>query len=87
MDLGSLAPYVKPMVPNRGLKLDGDVKLDEQINHVVNSSFYQLRQLAKVRPVLLRQVIRAFITMHLKYCSALYVELRQASRSCLQLAS
>lgn len=57
--------------------MDSDFKLDSQIRTVIKSSFFQLRQLAKIKPVLLRQhfetVIHAFITIRLDYCNALYV--------------
>ncbi len=47
VDLGSLAPYVT--VTNRGVRFDSDFKFDKQISSVLKSSFYQLRQIAKVK--------------------------------------
>lgn len=89
VSLGFLAPYVKPMVSNLGLNLDGDFKLQKQINHFVMSSFFQLRQLANVKCVLLRQdigkVMHAFILMHLDYCNALCIGISLALLYHLQI--
>ena len=82
MSLGFLAPYVKPMVSNLGLNLDGDFKLQRQINSFVKSSFIQLRQVANVKCVLLRQyigkVMCASILIHLDYCNALSMGISSA---------
>ena len=57
--------------------MDSDLKLDNQIRSVVKLRFYQLSQLAKMKPILPRQlfktVIHAFVTTRLDYCNALYV--------------
>ncbi len=75
VDLGALAQYIKPTITNLGVKIDSDLKLDSQIRAVVKSSFFQLRQLAKIKPYLPRQhfetVIHAFVTTRLDYCNAL----------------
>ena len=52
IDLGSLQPCAKPMVTNLGVKIDSAFKLNKQINSVVKSSFYHLRLLSKINPVL-----------------------------------
>ena len=76
IDLGSLAQFIKPTVTDLGVKVDADLKLDCQISSVVKSSFLQLRQPAKIKPILSRQhfetVIHAFVTTRLDYCNALY---------------
>ncbi len=51
-DLGPLELYVRPVVTNLGVKIDSELKMDQQINTVVRSSFYQLKQLSKVKPFL-----------------------------------
>ena len=88
-DLGPLAQYVKPTVSNLGFKMDNDFKLDRQISLVVKSSFFHLRQLAKVKPFLstkhFETVIHAFITSRLDYCNALYLGASQSSLARLQL--
>ena len=89
VDLGPLASYVKPTVSNLGVKMDSNFKMDKQISAVVKSSFFHLRQLAKVKPLLTPQhfetVIHAFITSRLDYCNALYIGVSQASLARLQL--
>ena len=88
-DLGSLQPYIKPVVSNLGVKLDNALNLEKQISDVVSSSFYHLRLLAKIKPVLsfndLERVIHAFISSRLDYCNALYVGLNKGSIARLQL--
>lgn len=72
-DLGPLAQYLKPTVSNLGVKMDSDLKLYRQIGAVVKSSFFHLRQLAKVKSLLSQQhletVIHAFVTSRLDYCT------------------
>uniref|UniRef100_A0A8C1IL60 Reverse transcriptase domain-containing protein n=1 Tax=Cyprinus carpio TaxID=7962 RepID=A0A8C1IL60_CYPCA len=89
VNLGSLQQYIKPVVTNLGIKIDSEFKLDKQINMVVKSCFYQLRLLAKIKPILsfniFEQVIHAFISNRLDYCNALYIGVNQISLSCLQL--
>lgn len=89
LDLGPLAQFVKSGVSNLGFKMDKDFKLEQQIGAVVKSSFYHLRQLAKVKPLLAQQhletVMHAFITSRLDYCNALYFGVSQFSLRRLQL--
>lgn len=89
VDLGSLAQYHKQIITNLGVKVDTDLKFDNQINAVVKSSFFQLRQLAKIKPVLQKQhfetVIHAFVTTRLDYCNALYLGVNGSSIARLQL--
>ena len=65
VDLSSLAQYAKPIVNDLEVKVDMDLKFDSQIKAVVKASFFQLRQLAKIKPFLQRQhfetVIHAFV--------------------------
>lgn len=49
VDLGSLAQHLKSTITNLGTKEDSDLKLDNQIKAVVESSFFHLRQLAKAK--------------------------------------
>ena len=89
VDLVSLAQYHKPIVNNLGIKVDSDLKFDSQIKAVGKSSFFQLRQLAKIKPFLQRQqfetVIHAFVTTRLDYCNALYMGVGGSSIAHLQL--
>lgn len=55
--------------------MDHGPNIDSQIKAVVKSNFFQLGQMANIKPILLRQhfkmVIHAF--SQLDYCNALYV--------------
>ena len=77
------------MVTNLGVKIDSTFKLDKQINSVVKSSFYHLRLLSRIKPVLsfldFERVIHAFVSTRLDYCNALYAGLNKTSLARLQL--
>ena len=89
VDLASLSPYLSDCVTNLGVKFDSDFRFEKQISSVVQKSFYQLRQIAKVKPLLsrsdLEKLIHAFISTRLDYCNALYIGISQASLARLQL--
>ena len=89
MDLWSLGPYMRSTVKHVGVIMHSYFKLDKQINSVIKSSFFQLRLLSKVKPILsfsdFERVIHAFISTRLDYCNAIYVGVNQASLSRLQL--
>lgn len=55
--------------------MDADLNFGSQIKAVVKSSFFQLRQLTKIKTVLQRRHFEtvAFITTQLDYCNALYM--------------
>ena len=84
-----LAHFMKPAVSNLGFKMDSDFKLDLQIGAIVKSSFFHVRQLAKVKSFLAQKhfetVIHAFITSQLYYCNALYFGVSQSSLTRLRL--
>lgn len=69
--------------------MDSDFIFDRQISAVVKSSFYQLRQLAKVKRILSNRhfeiLIHAFITTRLDYCNSLYFGVAQSGLNHLQL--
>ena len=89
VDVGCLTRHISPVVTNLGVRLDGRLKLDAQIGAVVKTGFFQLRQLAKVKPVLSRHdfeiLIHAFITTRLDYCNALYTGISKSNMARLQL--
>ena len=89
VELYSLARNIKPNITNLGFKVDPKLNLDCQIKAVVKSSFFHLRQLAKIKPILSRQhfetVIHAFVTTRLDYCNALYVGVSGSSITRLQM--
>lgn len=76
LDLGPLAQYVMPTITDLEVKIDADMKLNKHVGLVVKSSFFQLRQLSKLKPILSKQnfetVMHAFVTTRLDYCNALF---------------
>lgn len=74
---------------NLGVIFDSSLLFNKQISAVVKSSFYQLRQIAKIKSLLspsnLEIVIHSFITSRLDYCNSLYSGLPQNALSRLQL--
>ena len=62
---------------------------DHHVNKLVQSCFLQLRNIAKIRPILsptvLEQLIHTFIFSRLDYCNSLYICLSQSSLKRLQL--
>ena len=64
VDLSPLSVFVSDWVTNLGVKFDPDLKFEVQIRSVVLKRFYQLRQIAKVKPILsrpdLEKVIHVF---------------------------
>ena len=66
-----MSQYVKPTITNLGVNTNPGLKLDRQIRSVVKSSFFNFRQLAKIKPFLSRQhfetVIHTFVTTRLDY--------------------
>nr|XP_054588790.1 uncharacterized protein LOC129153526 [Nothobranchius furzeri]XP_054588791.1 uncharacterized protein LOC129153526 [Nothobranchius furzeri]XP_054588792.1 uncharacterized protein LOC129153526 [Nothobranchius furzeri] len=89
VDLGPHSPYSKPVVTSLGVKLDAGLKFDAHINSVIQSSFFHLRRLAKIKPMLsrahLERVLHAFVISRLDYCSSLYAGLCQSSLRRLQV--
>uniref|UniRef100_A0A3Q3IT75 Reverse transcriptase domain-containing protein n=1 Tax=Monopterus albus TaxID=43700 RepID=A0A3Q3IT75_MONAL len=89
VDLGSLAHYNQKNILNLGIKMDPDLRFDSQIAAVTKSSFFHLRQLAKVKAFVSRQhfetLIHAFITSRLDYCNSLYLGVGESSINRLQM--
>ena len=61
---------------NLGVIFDSELSFDSQVTKVVQSCFWQLRQLTRIRSFLsstdLEKVVHAFISSRLDYCNALY---------------
>uniref|UniRef100_A0A3P9JT56 Reverse transcriptase domain-containing protein n=1 Tax=Oryzias latipes TaxID=8090 RepID=A0A3P9JT56_ORYLA len=76
-------------IRNLGVILDCHFKFDKQVSAVVQSSFYHLRLLSKVKPYLphdtLERVVHAFIFSRLDYCNSLYSGINQSLLHRLQL--
>lgn len=80
---GPLATSLSDTVRNFGVLLESSFKLHKQVSSVVQSSFYQLRQMSKAKHYILQMdldiLIHAFVTSKLDYCKSLYLGLQ----SCL----
>ena len=48
--LGSLTPLVKSSIRNLGVTMDQALTLDQHVNCLICSCFFQLRDIAKLRP-------------------------------------
>uniref|UniRef100_A0A8C7WTF0 Reverse transcriptase domain-containing protein n=1 Tax=Oryzias sinensis TaxID=183150 RepID=A0A8C7WTF0_9TELE len=74
--VGPLDPSDAPFIRNLGVNLYRQFKFDRQVSAVVQSSFYHLRLLIKVKPYLppysVEQVIHAVIFSRLDYWNSLY---------------
>ncbi len=62
---GSLSHSVKSTLRNLGVHMGQAFSLDQHVNYLVRNCFYQLRNIAKLRPVVstaeLEMIIHAFI--------------------------
>lgn len=57
VDLRVLAQHIKPTITNFGVQLDPYLKLNNQIGEVVKASFFQLRQLRKIKAISVKTAI------------------------------
>lgn len=87
--LGPLSANAHSYVKNLGVHLDSSLDFNKQISTVVSSGFYQLRTIAKLKPILtprdLETVTHAFITSRLDCCNSLYYGLSQSTLHRLQM--
>ncbi|XP_060773433.1 uncharacterized protein LOC132883614 isoform X2 [Neoarius graeffei] len=64
-----------PLVRNLGIYMDPALSFKLRINHVTKTSFFHLRNIARLRPTLstpaAETLIHAFITSRLDYCNSL----------------
>ncbi len=64
-----------PLVRNLGILMDPALTFKSHINHVIKSSFFHLRNIARLRPTLsssaAETLIHAFITTRLDYCNSI----------------
>ncbi|XP_070399351.1 vomeronasal type-2 receptor 1-like [Nothobranchius furzeri] len=78
------------LVTDQGVKLDVSLKLENHISGVVQSCFFHLRRLSRIKLLQLQAhleiVVHAFITSRLNYCNSLYSGVNEASLAWLQLA-
>ncbi|KAK0144323.1 hypothetical protein N1851_017324 [Merluccius polli] len=63
-----------PLVRNLGIYMDPALSFKSHINHVTKTSFFHLRNIARLRPTLsfsaAETLIHAFITSRLDYCNS-----------------
>ncbi len=71
--LGPLSGNLHSHVRNLGVTFDSALTFDKQINAVVRSCFYQLKNIAKMKSFLTLRDIHAFISSRLDYCNGLYL--------------
>ena len=79
----------KCQVKNLGVILDSDLNFENHIKNITKTSFYHLRNIAKVKPFLSQadteRLMHAFITSRLDYCNALLSGLPKKVISKLQM--
>ena len=87
--LGNLSQNVKSVARNLGVMFDSSLSFNHQVTKVIQSCFFQLRNIAKIKSFLsysdLEKVIHAFIYSRLDYCNSLYSGLNKKNISRLQL--
>lgn len=74
--LKGLSLSFSPQVKNLGVIIDQDLSLNTHVKHITKTSFFHLRNIAKVRNFLsfedAEKLIHAFVTSRLDYCNALF---------------
>ncbi len=80
---------LKPHVKNLGYIIDSHFKMDKQVNSIVRSCFFHLRQISKIKPFLnfmdTKKIIHALTLSRLDYCNSLYLGISHSVLSRLQL--
>ena len=75
------------IVTNLGVKIDPHLNFEAHINHLCKTSFFHLRNIAKLRPTLTlpdaEKLVHAFVSSRLDYCNALLIGI--PSKSLLRL--
>ena len=86
--LKTLALNTKHQARNLGVILDSDLNFETHIKNIIKTSFYHLRNIAKVQPFLAQadneRLMHAFITSRLDYCNSLLSGLPKKAISQLQ---
>ncbi len=66
-----------PTVKNLGVILDSNLSFENHISNVTKTTFFHLRNIAKLRNMLsvsdAEKLVHAFMTSRLDYCNALLV--------------
>src|SRR4029434_4279009 len=86
--LKTLALNTKHQARNLGVILDSDLNFETHIKNIIKTSFYHLRNIAKVQPFLAQadteRLMHAFITSRPDYCNSLLSGLAKKAISQLQ---
>uniref|UniRef100_A0A8C6MBL6 Reverse transcriptase domain-containing protein n=1 Tax=Nothobranchius furzeri TaxID=105023 RepID=A0A8C6MBL6_NOTFU len=86
---GQLASHIKPSLRNLGVTFDPALILNSHVSSLIRSSFFHLRNIAKLSPILSRSeletVIHTFISSRLDYCNSLFTCLSRTSLNRLQV--
>ena len=84
-----LGPLAAAAARNLGVIFDSNLSFNKQVSTVVQSCYFQLRNISKIKSFLsppdLEKVIHALITSRLDYCNSLYSGLCKKTISRLQL--
>lgn len=82
---------VKPTAHNLGVSISQGLNLDQHVNELVRSYFYQLRNIAKLSPVVtlleMKTIISAFFSYCLDDCHSPLTGLSSSSLNRLQVGS
>uniref|UniRef100_A0A672H2B5 Reverse transcriptase domain-containing protein n=1 Tax=Salarias fasciatus TaxID=181472 RepID=A0A672H2B5_SALFA len=85
---GDLSPSTKTELRNLGVIFDSTMSLDHHSRQLVRTCFFQLRNIAKLRPMVskkeLEMIIHAFISSRLDYCNSLFTCRNKKELACLQ---
>lgn len=88
-NLRPLYRNVHAYAKNVGVFYDSELNFAKHVNTVVKTSFYHIRLIAKIKPMLsprnLETVIHAFISSRLYYCNSFYLGISQSVVNRLQL--
>ena len=78
-----LATNIKTIAKNLGVTFDSQMNFKTHVNEIINSSYFHLQNLSKIKSVLslpdLEKLIHAFVFSCLDYSNALYTCLNQTS--------
>ncbi|KAL0970199.1 hypothetical protein UPYG_G00238640 [Umbra pygmaea] len=89
MNLGNLTSLIKPEVRSLGVIIDSDLSFTSHLNKMTKTSYFHLRNIAKVRPFITQKdaekLIHAFVTTRLDYCNALLTGLPKKYLDKIQL--
>ena len=88
-ELGNLSSNIKEVARNLGVLFDSSLSFIPQITRTVQTCYFQLRNIARVKSFLsatdLETVIHAFISSRLDFCNSIYSGLCNKAISRLQL--